>query len=395
MPQLSDHRRATPAGATTDRPALTAALLDAVAQGAGSADAAGDLVGCHDQLVDHGLFHLLVPAELGGPGCSPRAWFDTALAVAEADPSAGWIMAQGAVQTAWIAVAADRAFARSFLARRQTIASSSAGNATAERRHDSYLVRDARWAFVSGCQGAAYLGGMVRTTDAAGDPESRMVLVKAEAASILRTWDTHGLRGTGSHDVHLGAELVVPAAQTFPWPALRVTHPGPLGSALSHTLWAVSVSAAAVNLGAARRAAEVATESAEGKLHRFESVPVAQQQPFLRAVAEMHGQLDLAVAGIRGLLEDLWGHAEAGTRPTAAERARLRLAAAAAVELGAGIVQRSMLLLGADAFHRSHPLERLGRDSRMLLNHVAVSPSTREQLGRVLLDTYQGPAGFV
>jgi hypothetical protein len=31
----------------------------------------------------------------------------------------------------------------------------------------------------------------------------------------------------------------------------------------------------------------------------------------------------------------------------------------------------------------------------MLRNHVAVSPSTREQLGTVLLAAYEGPAAFV
>ena len=31
----------------------------------------------------------------------------------------------------------------------------------------------------------------------------------------------------------------------------------------------------------------------------------------------------------------------------------------------------------------------------MLRNHVVVSPSTREQLGTVLLGTYEGPEAFV
>ena len=42
-----------------------------------------------------GLFHILVPPELGGAGGTPRQWFDATLAVAHADASAGWIVAQG------------------------------------------------------------------------------------------------------------------------------------------------------------------------------------------------------------------------------------------------------------------------------------------------------------
>ena len=142
----------------------TPALLDAIRDSATAGDETGDLVPCHDLMLDEGLFHILVPRELGGAGGTATDWFDAGLAVARADPSAGWIMTQGAVQSAWIAVSADPSFCVDFFAARRTIATSSAGQATAERDGDDYLVRNARWAYVSGSQGASYLGGMVRTT---------------------------------------------------------------------------------------------------------------------------------------------------------------------------------------------------------------------------------------
>ena len=74
---------------------------------------------------------------------------------------------------------------------------------------------------------------------------------------------------------------------------------------------------------------------------------------------------------------------------------RLRLAAAHAVDTGSRVVREATALVGADALHRSHPLERLARDTEMLRHHVVVSPSTREQLGTVLLGAYEGPAAFV
>ena len=198
----------------------TPALLDAVRNGAAIGDATGDLVPSHDRMLDEGLFHLLVPRELGGAGGTATDWFDAGLAISRADPSAGWIMTQGAVQNAWIAVSAAPSFSADFFAARRTIASSSAGQATAERNGDHFVVRNARWAYVSGSQGASYLGGMVRTTRPDGTPETRMVLVPAAEATIERSWDTHGLRGTGSHHVDLGESLIVPAVQTFLWPVL-------------------------------------------------------------------------------------------------------------------------------------------------------------------------------
>lgn len=371
------------------------ALLQLVRDSAAAADQTGDLVHCHDHMVAEGLFHILVPSELGGVGGSVVDWFDAAFDVAHADPAAGWIMAQGAAQNAWIAVAGSAEFATEFFRRRLTIATSSAGNASAERRGDHYVVHNPRWGYVSGCQGAAYVGGLVRTTADDGTPESRMILVPASAATIPPSWDTLGLRGTGSHHVDLGDEITVPASRTFTWPRLTITRPGPLANAAADTAWFISLSAAAVNLGAARRAITEATASAEHKLHRFDTVPVIQQSPFIRGIAELHGRVELATAGLRALLQRLWDRAVTGDRPDAELRARLRLAAAAAIQSAADVVREAQLLTGADALHRAHPLERLGRDSQMLLNHVATSPSTREQLAKVLLGTYEGPPGLI
>jgi alkylation response protein AidB-like acyl-CoA dehydrogenase len=222
-----------------------------------------------------------------------------------------------------------------------------------------------------------------------------MILVPADQATILPSWDTLGLRGTGSHHVDLGSEVEVPLERTFTWPRLTVRRPGPLAAVAEYTAWFISLSAAAVNLGAARRAIAEATQSAEDKMHRFDAVPVIQQSPFLRGIARLHGQVDLAAAGLQLLLGEMWSSAQGGVSPNASLRARLRLAAAAAIHLGADVTREAQLLIGADSLHRSHPLERLGRDAQMLVNHVATSPATCEQLATVLIGTFDRSPAFV
>ena len=93
----------------------TPALLDTIRDSAAAGDATGDLVPSHDLMLDEGLFHILVPRELGGAGGTATDWFDAGLAIAGADPSAGWIMLQGAAQLAWMAVSADPSFAADVL----------------------------------------------------------------------------------------------------------------------------------------------------------------------------------------------------------------------------------------------------------------------------------------
>ena len=58
-------------------------------------------------------------------------------------------------------------------------------------------------------------------------------------------------------------------------------------------------------------------------------------------------------------------------------------------------MRTAALLVGADATHRSHPMERLTRDSQMLSHHVAVNAPSRELFGALLLGSYHGPPGVI
>ena len=232
-------------------PPPTQKLLDTIRDSAAAGDAAGDLVATHDLMLAEGLFHILVPRELGGGGGTATDWFDAGLAIAGADPSAGWIMLQGAVQSAWMAVSADPSFAAAFFSNGRR----SPPAAQARRRPSATgtSISSATPAGVT-CRGPGRVlprghGADHRTRRR---PETRMVLVPSSEATIEPSWDTHGLRGTGSHHVELGDVVTVPAARTFTWPVLTVVRPGTLATAARHTLWMISVAAAAVNLGAAR-----------------------------------------------------------------------------------------------------------------------------------------------
>ena len=373
----------------------SAELLAMIRADADRADARADLgASTFARMLDEGLFHLLVPPELGGAGGTLRQWFDATLLVAHADASAGWILAQGAVQNAWLAVAADERFVTDYFATRQTIATSGAGRVVAELVGDSFVVHDAGWAYLSGSTHADYIGGMVAITRPDGSLETRTVLQPVEAVTIRHTWDTLGLRASASNDVDFGERAEIPAWRTYTWPGLTVVRPGVLANATT-TVALISFSAAAVQLGAARRAVEVALESAEHKRRPLEKRPLAEQAPFIRGFAELHGRVELATVGLRHLLDELWSRAFDGEAPDTIGRARLRLAAAEAVAVGADVVRSAALLVGADATHRSHPLERLVRDTQMLTHHVSVNAPSRERLGTVLLGAYEGPAGLI
>jgi alkylation response protein AidB-like acyl-CoA dehydrogenase len=247
---------------------------------------------------------------------------------------------------------------------------------------------------VSGSTHADYVGGMVVVTCPDGSLETRVALQPADAATIRSTWDTIGLRASASNDVEFADRVEVPVERTYTWPGLTVTRPGLLANATT-SVALISFSAAAVQLGAARRAIEVALESAEQKRRPLDKSPLSEQAPFLRGFAEMHGRVELATAGLRHLLDEVWSRAVDGEAPDMIGRTRLRLAATDAVAIGADVVRSAALLVGADATHRSHPLERLVRDSQMLQHHASVSAPSQERLGSVLLGSFDGPAGLI
>ena len=86
-----------------------------------------------------------------------------------------------------------------------------------------------RWGFSSGvrhCQWA-FLGALVPAADG-GASEFRTFLVPRRDFRVIDSWDTIGLRGTGSHDIEVDQALVLeyrthrpPTARPAPAPASR------------------------------------------------------------------------------------------------------------------------------------------------------------------------------
>ena len=200
-----DRRRRGSTPTTSGRtPFPSAELLDMIRADATAADARADLgEATFARMLDEGLFHILVPPELGGAGGTPRQWFDATLTVAHADASAGWILAQGAVQNAWLAVAADERFARTTSPPdRRSPPAAPAGWSPSSSTMRTSCTRPA--GLRVGLHPRRLRRRHGRHHRARRTSETRVVLQPVEAATIRPTWDTLGLRATASNDVDFG-----------------------------------------------------------------------------------------------------------------------------------------------------------------------------------------------
>jgi alkylation response protein AidB-like acyl-CoA dehydrogenase len=227
-----------------------------------------------------------------------------------------------------------------------------------ERTADGFHVKGSK-AFVSGAGYAdAYL---VAARAAGGDAVSHFLVPAGDGVSVEQTWDSLGMRATGSQDVHL--DVTVPADAL-------------LGGVEGLTLllaqvmpqWLVA-SYAAVYVGVAQSAIDAAVSHAG-----------ARDLGRLPAVRARIGRAEAAVAAAR--LAVLEAARRVDSAPGDPEtnrwvwRAKL-LAGDTAMDVAASMLEGA----GTSASRRGHPLERIYRDARCGALQPATSDVCADWLG--------------
>jgi alkylation response protein AidB-like acyl-CoA dehydrogenase len=186
---------------------------------------------------------------------------------------------------------------------------------------------------------------------------------KGPGVSIDETWDTLGMRGTGSHDLVL-ADVFVPEAERIDTnecesEAVMSDH----GGALLHIPACYIGIAWAARDYAVKFAAEYRPNSLPG--------PIAELPHIQHKIGEMESELITA----RTLLysaADRWDRLPAGR---AAMRPELGLAKTVATNNAIRIVDLAMRIVGGSSLSRSLPLERMYRDVRAGLHNPPMDDS--------------------
>jgi alkylation response protein AidB-like acyl-CoA dehydrogenase len=197
-----------------------------------------------------GLFRLWIPRALGGEETDPMTLVRVIEAISQVDGATGWCLMIGSLYGLFggclPAAAAHEIYGRDPLVITGG-AFRSAGQAIAV--DGGYRVTG-RWAFGSGCQHSVWIVGGCRIFDgdqprfgADGTPAVRILFFPAADCEILDTWQSVGLRGTGSHDYAV-TDLFVPAARSlsFREPPVQT---GPLYALPVIALFAAGISSSA------------------------------------------------------------------------------------------------------------------------------------------------------
>jgi indole-3-acetate monooxygenase len=341
-------------------------------------------------LYDMRLFRMLLPRSVGGGEIDPARFFEAVEALAQADASTAWCVAQacgGSMVAAYLAPEIARTI---FGSADAVVANGPATSGVKAIVVDGGYRVSGAWSFASGSRHATWFAGHCYVYEkdgsprlAGGKPIDRTLLFPRESVRIAEAWDVIGLKGTRSdrYSVH---ELFVPEAFSCRrHSAAERREKGPLYRFTAMNLFPTGFSAVA--LGIARATLEAFIALAGHK------VPTTGTR-LLRDSGVVQSQVSLAEAKLQSsrafvlqTLHELWAMASQGKDLAVDAQARLRLSAAYAIQQAKDVVDVCYHAAGASAIFAENPFERRFRDIHTVTQQVQAHPIVFEQVGQMLL----------
>ncbi|MFC5236841.1 acyl-CoA dehydrogenase family protein [Pseudonocardia zijingensis] len=344
---------------------------------AAASEQAGELVApVADALHDSGLFGMWVPRPLGGAELDPLSSVQVVQTLAEADPSAAWVLMAAALATGTGgAYLGDEAVAAMFTGPRfPVVAGQGTRPGRAVRDGDGYRLSGS-WSFASGIKHAQWIHtlGVVEDT---GEP--LIFVLPVEQAQLVDNWDVMGLQATGSIDYTI-EDVPVPAAFTHHGPTETPVRGGDvfrLGiihfALIGHSGWA---------LGVSRRMLDELAALVRSKAGRPGTMA---DNPHFHTV---YGEAEARWHAARAFVHDAWRAAAAAIgagRPLdVQEKTMVRLALYNAT-WAAHEISQAVYRAGGTTALRSGAIQQYFRDMHAGTQHVTSAPGVIEACGRHL-----------
>jgi indole-3-acetate monooxygenase len=363
---------------TSGRTALLDAACLAASDQADETEAGRRLApGVVDAMRSAGSFRLFVPQVYGGPGVTVPQALNDIMALSAADGAAGWCAAIAST-TSHVAGSIDPHWAREIFSNPASISGGAFAPTGQGVMTPDGLRVSGRWAWGSGSQHCDWL--CAGTLDA--DLNFRIAFFPASDATILDTWQSSGLRGTGSHDFELHDILVPTDRWSLPVGG-KTRVDDPIARMPMYTLFAGAI--ASVMLGIARHALDEIVTLAATKRPMGSSKGLAESSMTQVELGRAEGAWRAARAWLDDEMGEAWGTVLAGDRVSTERRASVRAAATHASMAARQATDASYDLGGGTSVYTKSPLQRCFRDVHTASAHIMVNPRNTETFGRSLL----------
>ena len=170
------------------------------------------------EMAANGLYRYALPAELGGEDVSAREQIENVELVSSIDGSVGWCTHINSEINGLVVRRMDRALCDEVFDDWDALVCSGLGppngpnpGRTARREGDGWRL-SYQGSFASGCHNATwnFVMSPVVIDEATEEGAENSFMVPKGEFEIVDTWDTAGMRGSGSHDVRMDGTYVPP-----------------------------------------------------------------------------------------------------------------------------------------------------------------------------------------
>ncbi|MGE0688736.1 MAG: acyl-CoA dehydrogenase family protein [Dehalococcoidia bacterium] len=340
----------------------------------------------YEAMREMGLFKMWLPRSVGGYEVDFRTGVEVVEALARMDGSTGWNLII-ALQSAWMMGYIEPESAAQMMEANPmaTLGGSGAPNGIAIPVEGGYRVTG-RWPFASGSKHTQWLCGVCRVRDGDGfrmkpdgTPELRFLFYSADQYEIVDTWNTTGLRGTGSHDFEINNAFVPEGRAIDTLVQRSAFQGGPLYQARFQQIFGWPL--AFVGLGIAAEALDAFTEIADSKTPSRSRKRLAENENAQMSVGRALGKLNAGRAYLYDYCDRLWASMASGRGTDDALAIEGALASSNAAESAAEAVDLVRTAAGTSGIFVGNKLERCWRDVHTVTQHQNLSPSSFVKAG--------------
>jgi alkylation response protein AidB-like acyl-CoA dehydrogenase len=344
-----------------------------------------------DAMLQAGLYNMARPKAFGGLEVDPITMFRVVEEVARHDGAAGWNLQLALGAHSFLAWLPDEGAAEIMHSHPDTII---AGSFTPGPRaipvDGGYRLRG-QWPFVSGGHDSHWFGFLPQIMDGdqprlndQGSPVQRLMFLPADKATILDTWHTLGMRGTGSDDVVV-SDLFIPERHTALFAPLEKPGTAYRGPLYRLTIWLPVALLASPALGIARAAIDDLIALARTKTPSYTGSSLARRQVVQRQVAEAEATLGAGRAYLHTIFREIWETVVQGAEITLDQKLKMQLATSHAIVCAAKAVDLVHAAAGTSSIRNEHKFQKYFRDVHTITQHAFVSASRYESVGALLL----------
>lgn len=332
-----------------------------------------------EKLKQIGVYRALVPKRFGGNEWSPKQFCELIEQLSKADGSVGWVASFG-MSPAYLGSLPEATLEQLYKDSPDIVFAGGIFPPQPAEITDAGVVVSGRWKFSSGCMGADIVGvGISPQKDNEAQGLPRMAVMPANKAHIDMTWDTVGLKGTGSHDLVVKDVLVAKEWTFVRGEPSKLPEPFFKYPSLSLATQVLTV----VGIGVAAAALEEFQKLAPGKSSITGGAEIASRPVTQYEFAQAEAEFKAARVWFYDTMQIVWNEVVAGRTPSAEQISDMRLSCTHVARVCARVTRKIQMLAGMTAIYTHNPFSRFVNDTNVVTQHAFMGDATLQNAGLV------------